>query len=49
MSVMQANLTALEPQLIVAASKVEETMKIVLAESAEAAEVEKVTINFIYS
>ncbi|CAH1117610.1 unnamed protein product [Phaedon cochleariae] len=40
-SVMQASLAALEPQLVIATAKVEETMKIVEAESAEAAEVEK--------
>lgn len=40
-AVMQLALEALQPQLVVAQAKVEETMKIVEAESAEAAEVEK--------
>lgn len=40
-SVMQASLEALQPQLVVAAAKVEKTMKIVQAESDEAAIVEK--------
>lgn len=40
-SVMQASLEALQPQLVVAAAKVEQTMKIVQAESEEAAVVEK--------
>lgn len=43
-SVMQANLIALEPQLVEATSKVEETMKNVERESAEAAGVEKIVM-----
>ncbi|KAK9727720.1 ATP-binding dynein motor region [Popillia japonica] len=43
-SVMQASLEALQPQLIVAAAKVAETVKKVEAESAEAAAVEKVVL-----
>lgn len=43
-SVMQAALEALQPQLVVAAAKVAETMKKVEAESAEAAEVEKIVM-----
>lgn len=39
-SIMQASLEALQPQLVVAASKVQETLKKVEAESAEAAIVE---------
>lgn len=44
-SVMQANLIALEPQLIEATNKVEDTMKSVEKESAEAAEVEKIVMH----
>lgn len=44
-SVMQANLIALEPQLIQATNKVEETMRDVEKESDEAAEVEKVVMH----
>lgn len=44
-SVMQANLIALEPQLIEATNKVEETMKKVEKESTEAAEVEQVVMH----
>lgn len=40
-SIMQASLEALQPELVVAAAKVEKTMKIVEAESEEAAAVEK--------
>ncbi|CAH1130366.1 unnamed protein product [Ceutorhynchus assimilis] len=43
-SVMQAALEALQPQLVVAQAKVEDTMKIVEAETAEAAEVEKIVM-----
>ncbi|KAI4465685.1 dynein axonemal heavy chain 7-related [Holotrichia oblita] len=43
-SVMQASLEALQPQLIVAAAKVADTVKKVEAESAEAAAVEKVVL-----
>lgn len=41
---MQASLEALQPQLIVAAAKVAETVKKVEAESAEAAIVEKIVL-----
>lgn len=40
-SIMQTSLEALQPQLVVAATQVEKTMKIVQAESDEAAIVEK--------
>ncbi|KAF7280376.1 hypothetical protein GWI33_006107 [Rhynchophorus ferrugineus] len=43
-AVMQKALEALQPQLVVAQSKVDETMKVVEAESAEAAEVEKIVM-----
>lgn len=43
-SVMQLALEALQPQLVVAAGKVADTMKKVEAESADAAEVEKVVM-----
>lgn len=43
-TVMQASLEALQPQLVVAAAKVAETLKKVEAESEEAAEVEKVVM-----
>lgn len=43
-SVMQANLIALEPQLVEATAKVEETMRNVERESAEAADVEKIVM-----
>lgn len=43
-AIMQAALEALQPQLVVAQTKVEETVKIVEAESAEAAEVEKIVM-----
>lgn len=43
-SVMQNALQALQPELVVAAGKVQTTMKKVMAESADAAEFEKVVI-----
>lgn len=43
-AIMQASLEALQPQLVIAAAKVGETMKKVEAESAEAAEVEKIVM-----
>ncbi|XP_060516742.1 dynein axonemal heavy chain 7 [Cylas formicarius] len=43
-AVMQAALEALQPELVVAQAKVEETMKVVETETLEAAEVEKVVM-----
>lgn len=41
---MQTALEALQPQLVVAQAKVEDTVKIVESEKAEAAEVEKIVM-----
>lgn len=43
-SIMQESLEALQPQLVEAAAKVQDTVKKVEAESAEAAEVEKTVV-----